>query len=71
MTAMTAAGTVGLVATAFCWAFAVVLFRVGTRGSVTRKLALLLIVEGITLVSSGYIDKAVGISEQFYKLHPE
>jgi hypothetical protein len=71
MTAMTAAGTVGVVATAFCWAFAVVLFRVGPRGSVAHKLALLLVVEGITLVSSGYIDKVMGISEQFYALYPE
>ena len=35
-------GIVALVATAMCWGLAVVLFRVGTPGSVARKLALLL-----------------------------
>lgn len=39
-----------------CWALAVVLYRVGTVGSVARKLSLLLVVEGITLISTGYID---------------
>ena len=45
-----------LVAVAMCWSFAVVLYRVGAAGSVARKLALLLLVEGITLISTGYID---------------
>ncbi len=34
------------------WALAVLLFRVGTPGSVARKLALLLVFEGVTLGSS-------------------
>ncbi len=33
-----------------------VLYRVGTPGSVARTLALLLLVEGITLISTGYLD---------------
>jgi hypothetical protein len=41
---------------AMCWALAVVLYRVSSRGSVARKLSLLLVVEGITLISTGYID---------------
>jgi hypothetical protein len=45
-----------LVAVAMCWSLAVVLYRVGTSGSVARKLSLLLLVEGITLISTGYID---------------
>ena len=49
-------GILALVAVAMCWALAVVLYRVGAAGSVARKLALLLLVEGVTLVSSGYID---------------
>ena len=49
-------GIMGLVTVAMCWAFAMVLYRVGAPGSVARKLALLLFVEGVTLVSSGYID---------------
>ena len=36
-----------------CFALAAVLFRVSTAGSVARKLSVLLIVEGITILSSG------------------
>jgi hypothetical protein len=49
-------GVLALLATAMCWSLAVALFRVGVSGSVARKLSLLLLVEGVTLVSSGYID---------------
>jgi hypothetical protein len=49
-------GVLALVATAMCWSLAVVLFRVGRRGTVARKLSVLLVAEGITLLSSGYID---------------
>ena len=49
-------GIVALVATILCWSLAVVLYRVGAPGSVARKLALLLGIEGMTLISSGYID---------------
>ena len=42
----------GLLAVALCFAFALVLFRAGDRGGVARKLALLLVVEGVTLASS-------------------
>jgi len=49
-------GIMGLVTVTMCWAFAVVLFRVGAPGSIARKLAVLLVVEGITLVTAGYID---------------
>jgi hypothetical protein len=48
-------GFYGLVAVAMCWALAMVLYRVGATGSVARKLAVLLFVEGVTLVSSGCI----------------
>ena len=51
-----ASGIVALVATALCWSLAVVLYRVGARGSAARKLAVLLGIEGVTLISSGYID---------------
>jgi hypothetical protein len=50
-----AMGFMGLVAVAMCWALALVLHRVSAEGSVARKLALLLFVEGVTLVSSGCI----------------
>lgn len=49
-------GFLALIATAMCWSLAVVLFRVGAPASVARKLSLLLLVEGGTLVTSGYID---------------
>ena len=32
------------------------LYRTGTAGSVARKLALLMVVEGVTLISTGYLD---------------
>jgi hypothetical protein len=49
-------GIVALVATALCWSLAVVLYRVGARGSAARKLAVLLGIEGMTLISAWYID---------------
>ena len=48
-------GIFGLVSVAMCWALAGVLYRVGPTGSVARKLALLFVAEGVTLVTSGYI----------------
>lgn len=45
-----------LIAVTMCWSLAVVLYRVGTAGSAARMLSLLLLVEGITLISTGYID---------------
>jgi hypothetical protein len=47
-------GILGLVAIAACWGLAVVLYRVGTAGSVARMLSLLLVVEGLTLVTAGF-----------------
>jgi len=49
-------GILALVAIAMCLALAVVLYRVGTRGSVARKLALLLVVEAVTLGSSSSLE---------------
>ena len=51
-----AMGIFGLVSVAMCWALAVVLYRAGSTGSMARKLALLLVVEGVVLGTSGYID---------------
>ncbi len=48
-------GIMGLATIAMCWAFAVVLYRVGAPGSVARKLAVLLVVEGFILVTAGYV----------------
>jgi hypothetical protein len=49
-------GTFGLLTSVTCWVFAVILFRVGTRGSEARKLALLLAIEGVTLATSNYVE---------------
>ncbi len=62
-------GILALVAFAMCWALAIVLYRVGTSGSVARKLALLLVIEGITLVSAGYIDLMLSPAAQAHPLY--
>jgi hypothetical protein len=49
-------GILALLAVAMCLALAVVLYRVGMRGSVARKLALLLVVEAVTLGSSSSVE---------------
>jgi len=49
-------GLLALAAFVMCQALAVTLFRVGAPGSVARKLSLLLVVEGVTLMSTGFID---------------
>lgn len=51
---ITLIGILGLVAIAMCWSMAVVLFRVGTTGSTGRRLALLLVFEGLTLATAGF-----------------
>ena len=43
----------GLIAVLLCWGLAVLLFRVSLPDSVARKLSLLLVIEGLTLFSSG------------------
>ena len=59
-------GILGLVAIAACWGLAVVLYRVGTPGSAARKLAVLLAVEGIVLVSAEFPELASGLGESFW-----
>lgn len=56
MLQFSAIGLLAVVATAMCLGLAVVLFRVSAAGSVARQLSLLLVVEGATLISTGYID---------------
>jgi hypothetical protein len=62
----TLVGWLGLVAVAACWTLAVVLYRVGTAGSMARKLALLLVFEGITLVTAGFPEFALEVPLEFY-----
>ena len=51
-----AMGFFGVVSAVMCWGFAALLFRVSASGSVARKLAVLLVFEGVTLLSSSYLD---------------
>lgn len=63
-------GILALIAVAMCWSLAVVLFRVGNPGSVARKLSLLLIIEGVTLVSSSSVDFLLASPVDFWARHP-
>lgn len=62
-------GLLGLAAVALCWSLAVVLFRVGPTGSVARKLSVLLVVEGVTLLTAGFPEFVLGLSEDFWLEH--
>jgi len=63
-------GILGLLAIAACWSLAVVLYRVEAAGKTARMLALLLVVEGITLVTAGFPEFALGLDQNFYDAHP-
>src|SRR5258706_13104212 len=63
-------GILALIAVAMCWSLSVVLFRVGMRGSVARKLALVLVVEGVALVSCGLIEYLFTVPDDFYQRNP-
>jgi hypothetical protein len=62
-------GLLGLAAVALCWSLAVVLFRVGPTGSVARKLSMLLVVEGMTLLTAGFPEFVLGLGEDFWLEH--
>lgn len=51
-----ALGLLGLIAAIMSWSLAAVLFRVQSPGGVAHMIAILLVVEGVTLVSTGYLD---------------
>ena len=63
-------GMLALAAVAMCWSLSVVLFRVGARGSVARKLAWVLVVEGVALVSCGLIEYLFTVPDDFYARNP-
>jgi hypothetical protein len=56
MLQLDALGVLGVLAVLTCWSLAAMLFRVASANAVTRMLAYLLVVEGITLASNGYVD---------------
>ncbi len=64
-------GILALAAIAMCWSLAVVLHRVGAPGSVSRKLSLLLVVEGVTLASSSSVEFLLVSPAYAYKHYPE
>lgn len=59
-------GILTVIAILMSWTLAVVLYRVGTSGSVARKLSLLLIFEGITLGSSDAWLNLLKSPDEFY-----
>jgi len=64
-------GILALVSVAECWALALLLYRVSTPGSVGRKLSLLLVVEGVTLISTGYIDLFLTVETRAHHWYPQ
>lgn len=62
-------GVLALVAIALCWALAALLYRVGMPGSVARKLALLLVIEGVTLGSSSSPEFLLISPSEAYRLY--
>lgn len=63
-------GLLGLAAIVACWAFALTLYRVGTPGSVARKLSVLLVVEGFTLLTAGFPEMALGLVPDIWEQNP-
>jgi hypothetical protein len=57
----TVMGIIGLAAVAASWVLAVVLYRVGIPGSMARKLSLLLVIEGVVLLTAGYLEFTLGM----------
>jgi len=53
-------GLLALLAFVMCLSLAAVIFRVGIPGSTARRLSLLLVIEGVTLFSTGYMDLFLG-----------
>ena len=70
MQQVTLIGILGLAAIAACWSLAVVLYRVGSAGSTARKLALLLVVEGLCLATAGFPEFALGVPDSVYEQYP-
>lgn len=53
-------GLLAFLAFVMCVGLALVIFRAGMAGGTARRLSLLLVIEGMTLVSTGYIDLFLG-----------
>ena len=64
-------GFLGLFAVVMCWGLAIVLYRVESTSGVARMLSLLLVIEGITLVSTGYVDMLLTESVRMHPMYPQ
>jgi hypothetical protein len=64
------AGSLAVLALVMCWSLAVALYRLGAPGSVPRQLSLLLVVEGVTMVSTGYLDLFLTSAALAHPLYP-
>jgi hypothetical protein len=62
-------GILAVIALAMCWSLAVLLYRLGAAGSTARKLSVLLVIEGVTLVTAGYIDLMLSPSVQAHSMY--
>jgi len=65
-----ALGFLGLIAVAMCWGLSVALYRVESTSGAARMLAFLLAIEGLTLVSTGYVDMFLGASVRAHRMYP-
>ncbi len=63
-------GSLAVLALAMCWSLAIALFRLGHPGSVPRQLSLLLVVEGVTMFSTGYLDLFFTEAALGHRLYP-
>ena len=63
-------GFFALASFVMCWSLAALLFHVGYKGSVARKLSLLLVVEGATLISTGYLDLFLTEAARAHPFYP-
>ncbi len=70
MLRVTALDLVTFISLAMCWSLAVVLWRASIRGSVGRRLAVLLVVEGMALATSGWIASLFGASADIFARYP-
>lgn len=65
----TSVGLLALTAFVMCLGLAAVIFRVGIPGSMARRLSILLLIEGVTLFSTGYIDLFLGPELRAHAFH--
>src|SRR5512145_2917144 len=63
-------GFLGLISVMTSWTLAAVLYRIEASSRVARMLAFLLVVEGVTLLSTGYVDMLLTSSVRAHPAYP-